>query len=207
MTSHSTSPAAASCPSSSNSPAAPSTSSRSPTSLGPGKMGCAFSSGDTGRAVHALADIGELIESGRFSPPVARTFSLAEVAKAHRAGEQGHARGSLCCWSAETKHPIRRSRIRTCALTYADHAIRTTAFVLEPRNKLSSLLARTEPSRGARRRPDAHAPRDRMQDRRTQPAADPARRQNQVRTRGSLVRSTHLLSHMAGHALLAHLSC
>src|SRR5205807_1483137 len=42
--------------------------------------GVRFSSGDAGRAVHALAEIGQLIESGRFSLPVARTFPLAEVA-------------------------------------------------------------------------------------------------------------------------------
>ena len=57
--------------------------------------GVRFSSGDAGRAVHALGEIGELIESGRFSLPVAQTFPLAEVAQAHRAGEQGHARGKL----------------------------------------------------------------------------------------------------------------
>jgi hypothetical protein len=33
-----------------------------------------FSSGDAGRAVHALAGIGELIEPGRLSLPVAQTF-------------------------------------------------------------------------------------------------------------------------------------
>lgn len=54
-----------------------------------------FSSGDTGRAVHALAEIGGLIESGRFSLPVARTFRLAEVAEAHRVGAQGHPHGKL----------------------------------------------------------------------------------------------------------------
>ena len=54
-----------------------------------------FSSGDAGRAVHALAEIGELIESGRFSLPVARTFPLAEIARAHRVGEDGHVRGKL----------------------------------------------------------------------------------------------------------------
>ena len=54
-----------------------------------------FSSGDAGRAVHALGEIGELIESGRFALPVAQTFPLAEVAQAHRVGEQGHARGKL----------------------------------------------------------------------------------------------------------------
>jgi NADPH:quinone reductase-like Zn-dependent oxidoreductase len=57
--------------------------------------GVRFSSGDSGRAVHALAEIGELIESGRFSLPVARTFPLAEIAEAHRVGEDGHVRGKL----------------------------------------------------------------------------------------------------------------
>jgi NADPH:quinone reductase-like Zn-dependent oxidoreductase len=57
--------------------------------------GVRFSSGDAGRAVHALAEIGELIESGRFSLPVAQTFPLAEIAEAHRAGEDGHVRGKL----------------------------------------------------------------------------------------------------------------
>jgi len=58
--------------------------------------GVRFSSGDAaGRAVHALGEIGELIESGRFSLPVAQTFPLAEIAEAHRVSEQGHARGKL----------------------------------------------------------------------------------------------------------------
>jgi NADPH:quinone reductase-like Zn-dependent oxidoreductase len=42
------------------------------------------------------AKIGELIESGRFSLPVARTFPLAEIAQAHRVGEDGHCAGSSC---------------------------------------------------------------------------------------------------------------
>jgi NADPH:quinone reductase-like Zn-dependent oxidoreductase len=57
--------------------------------------GVGFSSGDSGRAVHVLAEIGELIESGRFSLPVAQTFPLAEVAEAHRVSETGHVRGKL----------------------------------------------------------------------------------------------------------------
>jgi len=57
--------------------------------------GVRFSRGDSGRAVHALGDIGDLIESGRFSLPVAQTFPLAQVADAHRLGEQGHVRGKL----------------------------------------------------------------------------------------------------------------
>jgi len=57
--------------------------------------GVRFSSGDAGRAVHALTEIGELIESGRFSLPVVRTFPLAEIAQAHRVSEDGHVRGKL----------------------------------------------------------------------------------------------------------------
>ena len=57
--------------------------------------GVTFSSGDAGRAVHGLAGIGELIESGRFSLPVAQTFPLAEIAEAHRVSEDGLARGKL----------------------------------------------------------------------------------------------------------------
>jgi NADPH:quinone reductase-like Zn-dependent oxidoreductase len=57
--------------------------------------GVRFSSGDAGRAVHALTEIGALIESGRFSLPVAQTFPLASIAEAHRAGENGHVRGKL----------------------------------------------------------------------------------------------------------------
>ena len=57
--------------------------------------GVRFSSGDDGRALHALAGIGELIESGRFTLPVIQTFQLAEVADAHRAGEGGRVHGKL----------------------------------------------------------------------------------------------------------------
>jgi NADPH:quinone reductase-like Zn-dependent oxidoreductase len=59
------------------------------------KHGVRFSRGDAGRAIHALSEIGELIESGRFSIPVAQTFPLAEVAEAHRVSEDGHVRGKL----------------------------------------------------------------------------------------------------------------
>ena len=59
------------------------------------EQGVTFSRGDTGRAVHALAGIGELIESGRFSLPVAQTFPLAEITEAHRVSEDGHVRGKL----------------------------------------------------------------------------------------------------------------
>jgi NADPH:quinone reductase-like Zn-dependent oxidoreductase len=59
------------------------------------KYGVRFSRGDAGRALHALDDIGALVESGRFSLPVAQTFPLAAVAEAHRVSEQGHVHGKL----------------------------------------------------------------------------------------------------------------
>jgi NADPH:quinone reductase-like Zn-dependent oxidoreductase len=57
--------------------------------------GVRFSTGSDGRAFHAIAEIGVLVESGRFSLPVAQTFPLAEIAAAHRISEQGHTRGKL----------------------------------------------------------------------------------------------------------------
>lgn len=57
--------------------------------------GVTFSRGDTGRALHVLTEIGELIQSGRFSLPVVHTFPLTEIAEAHRVGENGHVRGKL----------------------------------------------------------------------------------------------------------------
>ncbi len=59
------------------------------------QYGVAFSRGDAGRALYALDEIGELIESGRFSLPAIQAFPLAEVAAAHRIGEDGHVRGKL----------------------------------------------------------------------------------------------------------------
>jgi NADPH:quinone reductase-like Zn-dependent oxidoreductase len=59
------------------------------------KYGVRFSRGDSGRALHVLAEIGELIESGCFSLPAVRTFPLVEVAEAHRVSEAGHVRGKL----------------------------------------------------------------------------------------------------------------
>jgi NADPH:quinone reductase-like Zn-dependent oxidoreductase len=58
--------------------------------------GARFSGGlGTVRAVHALKDIGELIETGRFTMPVAQTFPLEQIAEAHRLSEAGHVRGKL----------------------------------------------------------------------------------------------------------------
>ncbi|MFJ9950741.1 NADP-dependent oxidoreductase [Kitasatospora sp. NPDC091207] len=59
------------------------------------EYGVRFSRGDDGRAVHALAGIGALVEAGRFALPVGRTFPLADVARAHRLGEDGQVRGKL----------------------------------------------------------------------------------------------------------------
>jgi NADPH:quinone reductase-like Zn-dependent oxidoreductase len=59
------------------------------------EFGVRFSRGDDGRALHALAEIGPLIEAGRFSLPVARTFPLAAVAEAQQASEHGHERGKI----------------------------------------------------------------------------------------------------------------
>ena len=63
--------------------------------IGIGSGGTLLISGASGRAVHALAEIGELIESGRFSLPVAQAFPLARVAEAHRVSEDGQVRGKL----------------------------------------------------------------------------------------------------------------
>ncbi|MGY0020959.1 NADP-dependent oxidoreductase [Streptomyces sp. YJ-C3] len=63
--------------------------------MGAQEHGVRFSRGDSGRAVHVLAEIGELVDTGRFSLPVAQTFPLAAVAEAHRVGENGHMRGKL----------------------------------------------------------------------------------------------------------------
>lgn len=63
--------------------------------VGARQHGVRFSRGDDGRALYSLAQIGELAESGRFVLPTVRTFPLAEVAQAHRAGEAGAAHGKL----------------------------------------------------------------------------------------------------------------
>jgi NADPH:quinone reductase-like Zn-dependent oxidoreductase len=59
------------------------------------QSGVRFSRGDAGRALYTLGQIGDLIESGRFSVPVGQTFPLADVAEAHRVGEAGQVRGKL----------------------------------------------------------------------------------------------------------------
>jgi NADPH:quinone reductase-like Zn-dependent oxidoreductase len=47
------------------------------------------------RAWYALAEVGGLIDAGRFSLPVAQTFPLEQIADAHRLSEGGHVRGKL----------------------------------------------------------------------------------------------------------------
>jgi NADPH:quinone reductase-like Zn-dependent oxidoreductase len=60
------------------------------------ETGAQFSGGmGTKRAIHALTDIGPLIESGRFSLPVAQTFPLEKISDAHTLSQQGHVRGKL----------------------------------------------------------------------------------------------------------------
>ncbi|WP_405063268.1 NADP-dependent oxidoreductase [Kribbella sp. NBC_01505] len=63
--------------------------------FGAQEYGVRFSRGDEGRASDSLQAIGDLIESGGFSLPVAQTFPLAEVAEAHRVGEKGRLHGKL----------------------------------------------------------------------------------------------------------------
>ncbi|HLM85116.1 MAG TPA: NADP-dependent oxidoreductase [Solirubrobacteraceae bacterium] len=60
------------------------------------ETGVAMTGGaDSKRAWYALDEVGELIEAGRFSLPVARTFPLEQIAEAHRLSESGHVRGKL----------------------------------------------------------------------------------------------------------------
>jgi NADPH:quinone reductase-like Zn-dependent oxidoreductase len=60
------------------------------------QTGAKFSGGmGTKRAVHALRDIGPLIEAGRFSLPVAQAFPLERIGDAHRLSAAGHVRGKL----------------------------------------------------------------------------------------------------------------
>jgi NADPH:quinone reductase-like Zn-dependent oxidoreductase len=57
--------------------------------------GVRFSNGYHGHAFHALAEIGALIEAGRFWLPVERTYPLHQISEAHRVSEHGHVRGRL----------------------------------------------------------------------------------------------------------------
>ena len=60
------------------------------------QTGAQFSGGmGTERALHALRDIGPLIESGSFALPVAQTFPLERIGEAHALSEDSHVRGKL----------------------------------------------------------------------------------------------------------------
>jgi NADPH:quinone reductase-like Zn-dependent oxidoreductase len=59
------------------------------------RHGVRFSSGYEGHAFHALAEVGALIEAGRFWLPVERTYPLDQISEAHRVSEGGHVRGRL----------------------------------------------------------------------------------------------------------------
>lgn len=64
--------------------------------VGAQETGATFSGGmGTGRAVHALSEIGELIEAGQFSLPVEQTFPLHQIGEAHAVSQRGHVRGKL----------------------------------------------------------------------------------------------------------------
>jgi len=63
--------------------------------VGARDTGVRFSRGDDGRAEYALGQVAQLADEGRFSIAVGRSFPLADVAEAHRAGESGTVRGKL----------------------------------------------------------------------------------------------------------------
>ena len=64
--------------------------------LGAQETGVEFSGGmGTSRAVHALSEIGDLIEAGEFTLPVSETFPLEQIAEAHELSQRGHVRGKL----------------------------------------------------------------------------------------------------------------
>ena len=64
--------------------------------LGAQETGVEFSGGmGTARAVHALSEIGDLIEAGEFTLPVSETFPLDRIAEAHELSQRGHVRGKL----------------------------------------------------------------------------------------------------------------
>jgi NADPH:quinone reductase-like Zn-dependent oxidoreductase len=63
--------------------------------LGAREHGVRFSRGDAGRALYVLGEVGELVESGRLTIPPIQTYSLAQIAEAHRVGEAGGVHGKI----------------------------------------------------------------------------------------------------------------
>jgi NADPH:quinone reductase-like Zn-dependent oxidoreductase len=57
--------------------------------------GVRFTGGGQGSAWHALDDVIEVIEQGRFTVPVAHVLPLSEIAEAHRLSQSGHAGGKI----------------------------------------------------------------------------------------------------------------
>ncbi|TCK25671.1 NADP-dependent oxidoreductase [Pseudonocardia endophytica] len=57
--------------------------------------GVLFSTGEQGRAFHALAEVAGLVEQGRFTLPVSATYPLTEIAAAHRALEERRGPGRI----------------------------------------------------------------------------------------------------------------
>jgi hypothetical protein len=75
------------------------------------ETGARFSGGMGGeRAVHALKEIGELIEAGRFSIPVAQTFPLDQVGDAHELSQTGS-----CPRQARSAHRLSRTSLSDTA--------------------------------------------------------------------------------------------
>lgn len=74
------------------------------------QYGVRFSRGDDGRALYALSEISELITAGRFKGPAVQTFPLAEVAQAHRVGEEGRATGKLVLLVTDSGETMKTAR-------------------------------------------------------------------------------------------------
>src|SRR6478752_6260539 len=63
--------------------------------FGAAALGVKVTGGGEGRAPGALDEAAVLVEAGRLSMPVARTFTFAEAGEAHRISFEGHVRGKL----------------------------------------------------------------------------------------------------------------
>jgi NADPH:quinone reductase-like Zn-dependent oxidoreductase len=63
--------------------------------FGAAALGVKVTGGSEFRAAEALDEAAGLIETGRLHVPVARTFSFAQAADAHRMSQDGHVRGKL----------------------------------------------------------------------------------------------------------------
>ena len=63
--------------------------------FGAASLGVKVTGGGDGRAAEALDEAAALVESDRLHLPVARTFTFAQAADAHRVSREGHVRGKL----------------------------------------------------------------------------------------------------------------